>query len=784
MPRQSVEEQEVPNRKQLAGNKLVTHVPEGTIVTDLQQKKWRIGKAVGVGGFGEIYLAFDDVRSKDDKDSRYVAKVEAHTNGPLFVEMHFYLRAARREMVDEWVARQDLKFLGMPFYHASGSFNLGMKRFRFLVIPRYSHDLERTFQDCGRRFHLKTVLTVALQVLDTLEFIHEQGYVHADIKASNLLVGLDRDEQDRVFLVDFGLATLYEVEGVHKDFNPDQRKAHDGTLEFTSRDAHQGAHSRRGDLEVLGYNMLQWLCSRLPWECDNPNPEYVHAQKDGFMKDPASLVRACFPNSQPPVVLEKYMKYVASLEFKEKPDYDHCRRLFRQGLKEAGFKDDGRLELHSIPKAHKKLGKRRAQLEPENIGELKPKKVVRITPAQPCRPKNCNTRATRSSPTSPMLRSKEHFDWERVLQSNPEKKFYKRSSTESGGKAARRSEKSHSMPECRSTPSARRAKNLQELKKMRGLDNPTPAMLQVLGAKKQKIRSSSGQTTPFKRGRSESICSPSSEEIPTPAMEEVMQQRLLQRSQSCSPEPVAHKIRGRKHSAAPQQSQASVSHTSSLLQQASRKLSSQRQTRAMSHQQSSLRTRVTSARPNTLDVISSRLDASDGEENRPVKSTSSENNKTVPSIKIISKTHVVKGRLRDRNKGKQPSSNPPSVSPAKVPVTPNLLPPNPDLRASRRLKKEESSPIKSKTEEVLKNDMQFRLKVLMSIDECSSYAPSTVSSGSLYEPSDSDDIASLDSLHIRLKRAGKKKWRVDNVKRVLKMCPSSQRRVTRNHGKL
>ncbi|KAF4526626.1 hypothetical protein B566_EDAN015395 [Ephemera danica] len=586
MPRQSVEEQEAPNKRMLAGNKLVTHVPEGTIVTDLQQKKWRIGKAVGVGGFGEIYLAFDDVRSKDDRDSRYVAKVEAHTNGPLFVEMHFYLRAARREMVDEWVARQDLKFLGMPFYHASGSFNLGIKRFRFLIIPRYSHDLERTFQECGRRFHLKTVLTVALQVMDTLEFIHDQGYVHADIKASNLLVGLDRDEQDRVFLVDFGLATLYEVDGVHKDFNPDQRKAHDGTLEFTSRDAHQGAHSRRGDLEVLGYNMLQWLCSRLPWECDNPNPEYVHAQKDGFMKDPASLV--------------------PSLEFKEKPDYDHCRRFFRQGLKEAGFKDDGRLELHTIPKAHKKLGKRRAQLEPENIGELKPKKVVRITPAQPCRPKNCNTRATRSSPTSPMLRSREHFDWERVLQSNPEKKFYKRSSTEQGSK--KRNEKSHSTPEYRSTPSARRAKNLQELKKMRGLDNPTPAMLQVLGAKKQqKMRSSSGQTTPFKRGRSESICSPPPEEIPTPAMEEVMQQRLLLRSQSCSPEPVANKVRGRKHSAPTQQSQ--TSHTSALLQQASRKLSSQRQTRAMSHQQStvapSLKTRV-SARPTTLDVPPSR----------------------------------------------------------------------------------------------------------------------------------------------------------------------------------
>ena len=32
--------------------------------------------------------------------------------------------------------------------------------------------------------------------------------------------------------------------GFHKSDEPDERKAHDGTLEYTSRDAHTGAHSR------------------------------------------------------------------------------------------------------------------------------------------------------------------------------------------------------------------------------------------------------------------------------------------------------------------------------------------------------------------------------------------------------------------------------------------------------------------------------------------------------------------------------------------------------------
>ena len=37
--------------------------------------------------------------------------------------------------------------------------------------------------------------------------------------------------------------------------------------------------SRRGDLEILGYVMLQWLCGRLPWEKNLANKEYVGNEK-------------------------------------------------------------------------------------------------------------------------------------------------------------------------------------------------------------------------------------------------------------------------------------------------------------------------------------------------------------------------------------------------------------------------------------------------------------------------------------------------------------------------
>ena len=39
------------------------------------------------------------------------------------------------------------------------------------------------------------------------------------------------------------------------------------------------APARRGDLEILGYVMLQWLCNRLPWEDNLNDKEYVKRQK-------------------------------------------------------------------------------------------------------------------------------------------------------------------------------------------------------------------------------------------------------------------------------------------------------------------------------------------------------------------------------------------------------------------------------------------------------------------------------------------------------------------------
>ncbi|XP_018020116.1 serine/threonine-protein kinase VRK1 isoform X2 [Hyalella azteca] len=384
---------ETPKKRVAAsGYKLPDPIPEGQVITDIAKNVWVLGKSIGQGGFGEIYLASNDSSRVVTDGDKFVVKVEPHSNGPLFAEMHCYMRIAKPELIDAWKKERKLKRLGMPKYLGSGSFIYKSQKYRFMVMERFGSDLQKILEKLNKKFSFKTVFQIGLEILDVLEYIHDKGYIHADIKASNLLVGFQRGTENQVFLVDYGLACRYAINGQHKEYKYDARKAHDGTIEFTSRDAHIGAHSRRGDLEILGYNMTQWLCSRLPWEDNLTDCDYVAKSKRWYMDNVDKLMDKCFPDGVPPGLFE-YLSYVASLTFDELPDYEKCRDILRAGLVDRGYKDDGKLVFMAAtpkpvskkPKSRVNKGvKRRRSDEEENIG-LSPNKIVRTSPRSPCK---------------------------------------------------------------------------------------------------------------------------------------------------------------------------------------------------------------------------------------------------------------------------------------------------------------------------------------------------------------------------------------------------------------
>lgn len=276
-------------------------MPEGLIITGITKKKsWRLGKSIGVGGFGEIYLASEDLSRPVGDDAALALKIEPHENGPLFVEMNFYIRSAQPEAVAEFQKAKGLKSFGMPCLRGSGSHTHNGAKYRFLLMDRYGKDLQKIFLTGKKLFSERVTYNLVLKIIDVLEFIHLKGYVHNDIKAQNLLLGYGRTKENDVYLVDFGLVSKYQKDGVHLEYKPDARKAHDGTIEYTSRDAHIGAHSRRSDLEILAYNIVHWMSGDLPWLDNLTNPQYVMAQKKGYMNDVTAFLQRCFKSQDYP----------------------------------------------------------------------------------------------------------------------------------------------------------------------------------------------------------------------------------------------------------------------------------------------------------------------------------------------------------------------------------------------------------------------------------------------------------------------------------------------------
>jgi vaccinia related kinase len=103
-------------------------------------------------------------------DAGLAMKIEPHENGPLFVEMNFYIRAAQPKDVDAFRQARGLKALGMPVLRGSGSHVHNGSKYRFLVMDRFGKDIQKIFHD-GKNykpFSTKAAFTLAVKIVSKM----------------------------------------------------------------------------------------------------------------------------------------------------------------------------------------------------------------------------------------------------------------------------------------------------------------------------------------------------------------------------------------------------------------------------------------------------------------------------------------------------------------------------------------------------------------------------------------------------------------------------------------
>ena len=67
----------------------------------------------------------------------------------------------------------------------------------------FGPSLGQLLKYCQGSFTLKTVLLIADQIFDRIEWIHSKGLVYNNVDPANFVVGLG-EKQDKIFVVDLG----------------------------------------------------------------------------------------------------------------------------------------------------------------------------------------------------------------------------------------------------------------------------------------------------------------------------------------------------------------------------------------------------------------------------------------------------------------------------------------------------------------------------------------------------------------------------------------------------
>ncbi|MED6118735.1 Casein kinase 1-like protein 2 [Stylosanthes scabra] len=278
--------------------------------------KFRLGRKLGSGSFGEIYLG-TNVQTNEEVAIKLENIKTKHPQ--LLYESKLY------RILQGGTGIPNLKWFGVE-----GEYNV-------LVIDLLGPSLEDLFNFCSRKLSLKTVLMLADQMINRVEFIHSKSFLHRDIKPDNFLMGLGR-RANQVYAIDFGLAKKYRDSSTHQHIPYRENKNLTGTARYASMNTHLGIEqSRRDDLESLGFVLMYFLRGSLPWQGLKAGTKKQKYDKISEKKVSTSIESLCrgYPSE-----FASYFHYCRSLRFDDKPDYAYLKRLFRDLFIREGFQFD------------------------------------------------------------------------------------------------------------------------------------------------------------------------------------------------------------------------------------------------------------------------------------------------------------------------------------------------------------------------------------------------------------------------------------------------------------
>jgi serine/threonine protein kinase len=125
----------------------------------------------------------------------------------------------------------------------------------FLVMEFASHGSLRQRHPAGTRLPLSTVIIYVNQLAEALQYAHDRGVFHLDVKPENMLVG----KKGEILLGDFGIASG------RQRLNPKMIRNVVGTVYYMSPEQINGQPSDASDQYALAVVIYEWLTGSHPF---------------------------------------------------------------------------------------------------------------------------------------------------------------------------------------------------------------------------------------------------------------------------------------------------------------------------------------------------------------------------------------------------------------------------------------------------------------------------------------------------------------------------------------
>jgi serine/threonine-protein kinase len=161
---------------------------------------------------------------------------------------------------------------------------------RYMVLEYVDGETLRAYLAARGRLPIEEVLSIGLQLAETLHYVHDQGVVHRDLKPDNILIGPD----GRVTLTDFGIAL--RLASRRLTFSHLSNAV--GTPDYMAPEQVRGERGdARTDIYALGAMLYELLTGVVPY----PAEDAIVAMQRKVLTDPP-LVRRLRPDV--PLALE------------------------------------------------------------------------------------------------------------------------------------------------------------------------------------------------------------------------------------------------------------------------------------------------------------------------------------------------------------------------------------------------------------------------------------------------------------------------------------------------